>query len=118
MLKMIKTVRAAWLVLTPCGTPAQAGATNIPATTAPLSPAETASPASTAEQASAPACTSPTAATISMTEGPYFKANSPERPTLFEEVMPGTKFILSGYVLTIDCKPVSGALLDFWQAIA
>ncbi len=118
MLKMITIVLAAWLVLTACGTPAQAVATDIPATTAPLSPAETASPASTAEQASAPACTSPTAATISMTEGPYFKANSPERATLFEAGMPGTKLILSGYVLTTDCKPVSGALIDFWQANA
>ncbi len=28
------------------------------------------------------------------------------------------KLILTGYVLTPDCKPVAGAFLDFWQADA
>jgi protocatechuate 3,4-dioxygenase beta subunit len=30
--------------------------------------------------------------------------------------MAGTKLTISGYVLTTDCKPVSGARVDFWQA--
>ena len=30
--------------------------------------------------------------------------------------MAGTKLVLTGYVLTTDCKPVAHALLDFWQA--
>jgi fermentation-respiration switch protein FrsA (DUF1100 family) len=32
--------------------------------------------------------------------------------------MPGTQLILRGTVYTIDCQPVAGALLDFWQADA
>jgi protocatechuate 3,4-dioxygenase beta subunit len=51
-----------------------------------------------------------------VTEGPYFKANSPERTSLAEAGMNGTPLTLTGYVLTVDCQPVGGALLDFWQA--
>jgi protocatechuate 3,4-dioxygenase beta subunit len=50
-----------------------------------------------------------------MTEGPYFKAGSPERADL-SQGLPGTKLTLTGYVLTADCQPVPGALVDFWQA--
>lgn len=32
--------------------------------------------------------------------------------------MPGTRLVLTGRVLTVDCKPVVNALLDFWQADA
>jgi protocatechuate 3,4-dioxygenase beta subunit len=31
---------------------------------------------------------------------------------------PGTRLKLSGWVLTPDCQPVPGAVLDFWQADA
>ena len=30
--------------------------------------------------------------------------------------MSGTRVIVTGYVLTRDCKPIAGAWLDFWQA--
>ena len=30
--------------------------------------------------------------------------------------MAGTRMIVTGYVLTRDCKPIAGAWLDFWQA--
>jgi protocatechuate 3,4-dioxygenase beta subunit len=53
-----------------------------------------------------------------MTEGPYFKTGSPERASLFEPGMPGTRLVLSGSVLDEGCQPVPGALLDFWQANA
>ena len=91
-------------------------------------PAQGNSPTAAALAATAPAtsspattdpvvdCTSPAAATIAETEGPYFKAGSPERSSLLEDGMPGTKLILTGYVLTTDCKPVANAMLDFWQA--
>ncbi len=52
------------------------------------------------------------------TEGPYFKAGSPEQATLYQAGMPGTKIVITGYVYTADCKPVANALLDFWQADA
>jgi protocatechuate 3,4-dioxygenase beta subunit len=51
-----------------------------------------------------------------MTEGPYFKSNSPERTSLIESGLTGTKLVLTGYVLGTDCKPIAHALLDFWQA--
>ncbi|MBR1283987.1 intradiol ring-cleavage dioxygenase [Bradyrhizobium sp. AUGA SZCCT0177] len=63
-----------------------------------------------------PACHDGEAATLAQTEGPYFKPSSPERVELFEEGMAGQPIELVGFVLSRDCKPVSGALLDFWQA--
>jgi protocatechuate 3,4-dioxygenase beta subunit len=56
--------------------------------------------------------------TPELTEGPYFKANSPERASLLEAGTAGTKLVLSGSVFTTDCQPVAHALLDFWQADA
>jgi protocatechuate 3,4-dioxygenase beta subunit len=58
------------------------------------------------------------ALTPELTEGPYFKANSPERASLLEDGMAGTTLVITGYVYTTDCKPVANALLDFWQADA
>jgi protocatechuate 3,4-dioxygenase beta subunit len=66
----------------------------------------------------APVCSSPAPLTPTLTEGPYFKAGSPERSSLFEPDMPGTRLNLTGYVLTTECQPVPHALLDFWQADA
>ena len=55
-------------------------------------------------------------ATVPQTEGPYFKPSSPERTELFEEGMAGQPIELVGFVLSRACKPLAGALLDFWQA--
>jgi protocatechuate 3,4-dioxygenase beta subunit len=52
------------------------------------------------------------------TEGPYFKPASPERASLLEPDLPGTRLLVTGTVLTRSCQPVAGALLDFWQADA
>ncbi len=70
------------------------------------------------ELTAAPSCTSPASTTPAMTEGPYFKAGSPERNSLLDAGVSGTKLVLTGYVLTPDCKPIAHALLDFWQANA
>jgi protocatechuate 3,4-dioxygenase beta subunit len=51
-------------------------------------------------------------------EGPYFLAGSPEKTSLIEPGMSGTPLTISGYVMTVDCKLVPGAKLDFWQADA
>ncbi len=51
-----------------------------------------------------------------MTEGPFYKANTPERVSLLEPGMAGTKITVTGYVLARDCKPIARASLDFWQA--
>ena len=63
-----------------------------------------------------PACHDGDDATVPQTEGPYFKPSSPERTELFEEGMAGQPIELVGFVLTRGCKPLAGALLDFWQA--
>src|SRR5512146_980247 len=56
--------------------------------------------------------------TPELTEGPFFKASSPERASLLESNTAGTKLVITGYVYTTDCQPVAHALLDFWQANA
>lgn len=63
----------------------------------------------------APTCN---ALTQSQTEGPYYTPGSPERQSLLEEGMPGTRLILIGYVLDQNCRPLPNAWLDFWQADA
>jgi hypothetical protein len=65
-----------------------------------------------------PDCTSPAALTPSMTEGPYYKPDSPERTSLLEADTPGTPLFLTGYVLNQDCQPVANAWLDFWRRTA
>jgi protocatechuate 3,4-dioxygenase beta subunit len=56
--------------------------------------------------------------TPSLTEGPYYKAGSPERTSLLESGTSGTKLVLTGYVYDKNCQPIAGAWLDFWQADA
>jgi protocatechuate 3,4-dioxygenase beta subunit len=90
--------------------PTPALATQALVTQAQATPALAASPT--------PECTPPATLTPVVTEGPYFKANSPERASLIEAGVTGTQLTLTGYVLTADCKPVAHALLDFWQANA
>jgi protocatechuate 3,4-dioxygenase beta subunit len=50
------------------------------------------------------------------TEGPYFKPNSPERASLLESGLSGTRLTIHGQVLSTACAPIAIALLDFWQA--
>jgi protocatechuate 3,4-dioxygenase beta subunit len=92
-------------------------ATIEPAGSTPL-PLETQPQAAVAQPGAAAECSSPAALTPAVTEGPFFKANSPERSSLIEAGMSGTQLTLTGYVLTAGCKPVAHALLDFWQADA
>ena len=79
----------------------------------------TASPlATTGAQATTltPARTCNGVATQSQTEGPFYKAGSPERTSLRETGLSGTPLTVTGYVLSTTCQPVAHALLDFWQA--
>ncbi len=65
----------------------------------------------------APTCTAETRATPSQTEGPFYKSGSPQRTSLVEPTMAGTRLIVTGYVLSRGaCKPIPRAWLDFWQA--
>ena len=63
----------------------------------------------------APTCS---ALTQQQTEGPYYIPNTPEKHSLLEEGMAGTRLILVGYVLDQNCVPQANAWLDFWQADA
>lgn len=56
--------------------------------------------------------------TPELTEGPYYKAGSPEQADLYQDGMAGTKLIVTGYVYDTNCQPVANAWLDFWQADA
>ncbi len=76
-----------------------------------------AQPPASAQELPAPVCTSG-AVTPAQTAGPFYKAGAPERTSLVEPGMVGTKLVLTGYVLTRDCQPIPGAWLDFWQADA
>ena len=89
--------------------------TPAPALTASTEPA--AMPA-TLTQASppTPACGDNMQITPAQTEGPFYKPDTPERTALIERGATGTKLNISGYVLTRDCRPIAGAVLDFWQA--
>ena len=51
-------------------------------------------------------------------EGPFYKAGAPERAVLVERGMPGTRLTLTGRVTGLDCRQLSGALVDVWQADA
>jgi protocatechuate 3,4-dioxygenase beta subunit len=65
---------------------------------------------------STPECRDSDEVTLRQTEGPYFKPSSPERAELVEAGMAGQPIELVGFVLSRACKPLPGALLDFWQA--
>jgi protocatechuate 3,4-dioxygenase beta subunit len=54
--------------------------------------------------------------TAPQTEGPFFKTSTPQRITLIEPGSRAPKLMVAGQVLSPDCKPVKGALLDFWHA--
>ncbi|MER5559019.1 carbohydrate-binding protein [Streptomyces sp. NPDC002506] len=54
--------------------------------------------------------------TIEQIEGPYFKPDSPLRTSLVTDSTPGTRLTVTGYVFSRICRPIAGALLDFWQA--
>ncbi|HEU5098062.1 MAG TPA: hypothetical protein VFU22_03385 [Roseiflexaceae bacterium] len=118
-------------------TPAARAPTSAPASAAPTQalPAEAAAATPTAAAAAqAPTSLPPTAAaaqalpptpscgdddddpTPAQTEGPYYTPNTPERASLIEPGVTGTRLVVAGYVLTTDCKPVERALLDFWHA--
>jgi protocatechuate 3,4-dioxygenase beta subunit len=54
--------------------------------------------------------------TPAQTEGPFFTPRSPERRSLLETGLNGTRLTVTGLVVTRSCRPVAGALVDFWQA--
>ena len=70
--------------------------------------------AGAADLAPTPACGDQP--TPEQTEGPYWTPQSPERSDFSSDQAPGPPMVLSGTVVTTTCAPVSGALVDLWQA--
>ena len=66
--------------------------------------------------AATPPCDDGDDATPAQTTGPFYTPDSPQRTSLREPGIAGTPIVVSGSVLTRDCKPVAGALVDFWHA--
>jgi protocatechuate 3,4-dioxygenase beta subunit len=96
-------------------------ATSGAASSSPAAPAATAATQSQAAASSTPvlaptpACGDADDLTIAQTEGPYFTPNSPERASLVESGMQGTRLVVEGFVVSRSCQPVARALVDFWQ---
>lgn len=63
-----------------------------------------------------PSCVDKGTPTPPQTAGPFFKPQSPRRTSLLEPGMGGPRIVLTGSVLSTACRPIPGALLDFWQA--
>lgn len=84
--------------------------------------ATAASPAATSAATASPqpasSCKPGAEATPATTEGPYFKAGSPEKSSLIEPGMNGTKLTITGFVLNTNCQGISNARLDWWHADA
>jgi protocatechuate 3,4-dioxygenase beta subunit len=72
--------------------------------------------ATSAQLSPTPACGDDDDPTPAQTEGPYFTPDSPERSSLIEAGMAGTKLVLEGSVVDTRCQPIARALVDFWQA--
>ena len=79
--------------------------------------AQSTEPTATPSLAPTPECDDDgLAATLPQTAGPFYTPESPERRSLLEPGMPGSRLIVSGYVYGTDCQPIPEALLDFCQA--
>ena len=61
------------------------------------------------------ACADGQDATPRQMEGPFFRPRSPQRTSLLDSGVQGTRIVVRGQVLSTRCQPVPGALLDFWQ---
>jgi protocatechuate 3,4-dioxygenase beta subunit len=72
--------------------------------------------AATVELEPTPACADTDDITPPQTAGPFYKPRSPERKSLLEPGIQGTKIVLEGNIRSTKCKPIQRALVDFWQA--
>jgi protocatechuate 3,4-dioxygenase beta subunit len=101
-------------------TPAPSSAASETAATATLAPDSGTTPSDTSSGAllePTPACgdDDDDEPTLAQTEGPYYTPNTPERTSLLEDGIAGTRLHLSGFVLATSCAPIARALVDFWH---
>jgi protocatechuate 3,4-dioxygenase beta subunit len=87
---------------------------------APATPAATTTSAEAAAEAgtlqATPACDDHDEPTIPETEGPFYTPHTPRRSNLVTAGVSGIPLLLTGDVVDTSCRPIRGALLDFWQA--
>jgi protocatechuate 3,4-dioxygenase beta subunit len=62
-----------------------------------------------------PACGEKPGRTPSQTAGPFYTPDSPRRSSLVEPGSKAERLVVTGFVLSPQCKPVANALLDFWH---
>lgn len=62
-----------------------------------------------------PACGEKPERTPSQTAGPFHSPDSPQRGSLVEPGSRAERLVLTGLVLSPQCKPVANARLDFWH---
>ncbi|HEX9436932.1 MAG TPA: dioxygenase [Candidatus Limnocylindria bacterium] len=127
---MIRLILASALVLSACTVPTPGTTGASPTSTSAVASSPVATPSTGAAASASPPgssqsgvvvaanCKAPATPTTESTEGPYFKAGSPEKASLVTAGMTGTKIQLIGLVLTRSCKPVTDAKVDIWQANA
>ena len=84
----------------------------------PVAPPQTSSAQSTSAAPAVSIGEASLSLTHQVTEGPYYKAGSPETNNLIQVGMQGTQITVTGQVLDQNGAPVANALLDFWQANA
>lgn len=104
----------------PASAPGGAGASATAAASAPVAqPSATTAPeVPRASTPPPPNDCRPGALTPAQGEGPFYKANPPQRSSLLEAGSPGTRLLLTGIVRGTDCQPIAGARVDFWQTDA
>lgn len=75
-------------------------------------------PAAAGALQATPSCDDGDDATPEQTEGPFYTPNTPRRSNLVIAGISGAPLLLTGEVVDTRCRPIGGALLDFWQADA
>jgi protocatechuate 3,4-dioxygenase beta subunit len=65
-----------------------------------------------------PSCDDGDDPTPEQTEGPFYSPDTPRRSNLVIAGVSGAPLLLTGDVVDTRCRPIRGALLDFWQADA
>ena len=63
-----------------------------------------------------PQCDDGGPATVPQTEGPFFRALSPDRDDLVEPGSKARQVELAGFVLTRGCNPLARVVVDLWHA--
>ncbi|OED00731.1 intradiol ring-cleavage dioxygenase [Rhizobium sp. YK2] len=63
-----------------------------------------------------PACDDGDEPTLEREAGPFFKPNSPLKRDLYPDSPRGERITVAGFVFDTRCRPLSGSLVEIWQA--